>query len=222
MFPSLAQLSHATIVVGNREKNLEAFKTFLAHEEVAVQANPDISIFNDEQITIEDARMITSMLSSQKVNAARFCIISCDRLAIDVQNVLLKTLEEPQPGTYIILIIPNRDSLISTVLSRCQIIVGDSGVGESRLIADDFLKKTTAERFAFVESWTKNKKDEDNVSKTEVIYFIDDLEKKLWSIGNRDEQLFTDIRRVRQYAGIRGGSHRILLDFLGMICPQVK
>jgi len=37
-------------------------------------------------------------------------------------NILLKLLEEPPENTVIILIAENRDQLLNTILSRCQIV----------------------------------------------------------------------------------------------------
>lgn len=218
--PEIETLSHATIITGNRHANLESFKGFLAEQGIAVQGDPDVFLFNDEQLLMDDAVGIVAMLGAQKVSSHRICVVSCDRLAQDVQNTLLKTIEEPQPGTHIVLMVPDTERLLPTVLSRCQVITGDASVGESRLDVSEFLAKNMTDRFAFVESWTKNKKDEDNASKTEVLNFIDGLEKVLWDKGNRDEQLFADIRKMREYANIRGGSHRIILDFLAMIAPK--
>ncbi|MEI8224108.1 MAG: hypothetical protein WCG20_03225 [bacterium] len=53
-----------------------------------------------------------------------------------------------------------------------------------------------------------------------MLTFIDLLEKKLWEQGNRDEQLFADIRKMHEYASTRGSSHRIILDFLAIVCPK--
>ena len=220
MFGTLDTLSHATIITGNREKNLEQFKAFLSEQGVIIQGNPDVYIFNDEQPLTDDVEKIVSMLSSQKVSEYRFCIISCDRIDAQVQNRLLKTIEEPHDGTYIVVVIPSTDQLLPTVLSRCQVISGNTDQGFSRITVDDFLKKSVADRFVFIESWTKNKKDEDNVTKTEVLTFIELLEKKLWEQGSRDEQLFADIRKMHEYASTRGSSHRIILDFLAMVCPK--
>lgn len=55
-----------------------------------------------------------------------------DLLSETVQNKLLKTLEEPSPGTIIFLAVANRASLLPTVRSRCALIrmenVGGSGI----------------------------------------------------------------------------------------------
>lgn len=222
MFPSLDQLSHATIITGNRVSNLESIKDFLASQGFATTANPDFYVFNDEQLLMDDAIAITQMLTAQKLGAHRVYVIAADRIGHEVQNTLLKTIEEPHTGTYIMLVVPNTDSLLSTILSRAQVIAGNKEAADLRFSVSEFLAATPAARFALVESWTKNKKDEDNASKTEVIAFITELQKTLWEAGNRDQQLFVDIERMRDYASIRGASHRVILDFLGMVCPELK
>jgi hypothetical protein len=220
MFRTLETMSHATVITGNRENNLEQLKAFLSEQGIIIQGNPDVYIFNDEQPLTDDVEKIVSMLSLQKVSGCRFCIISCDRIDAQVQNRLLKTIEEPHEGTYVVLVIPSIDQLLPTILSRCQVILGNTDQGVSRIDVADFLKKSVVDRFAFIESWTKNKKDEDNVTKTEVLTFIELLEKKLWEQGNRNEQLFADIRKMHEYASTRGSSHRIILDFLALVCPK--
>jgi DNA polymerase-3 subunit delta' len=43
-----------------------------------------------------------------------------DLLTAQTTNLLLKSLEEPRPNTFFILLTPNRSQLLPTVLSRCQ------------------------------------------------------------------------------------------------------
>lgn len=49
-----------------------------------------------------------------------FIIDEAEYLAVEGQNVLLKTLEEPSAGTVLILITTNEDMLAATIRSRCQ------------------------------------------------------------------------------------------------------
>lgn len=49
-----------------------------------------------------------------------FIVDEAELIDLTGQNVLLKTLEEPPPGTYIILITSNEDRLLPTIRSRCQ------------------------------------------------------------------------------------------------------
>lgn len=49
-------------------------------------------------------------------------IEEADLLGETVQNKLLKTLEEPEPGAVIILATSNRENLLKTVRSRCSVV----------------------------------------------------------------------------------------------------
>lgn len=49
-------------------------------------------------------------------------IPDADDLKEDVQNKILKTLEEPYPGTVIFLVAENRNNLLPTIQSRCVLL----------------------------------------------------------------------------------------------------
>ncbi len=210
LLPRLEKLPHALVITGNRQVNLDLIYKELEHQEVIIfdQESLKVDVLRDEVIRV---------LNTRKISDQRFVVITTDHFGPEAQNAFLKSLEEPQTGTHIIILISDEKKLLPTILSRAQIIHGKEAVGESRLEIKEFLKYTLAERFTYIETWTKSKKDEDTVSKTEVINFIDALEKHLWEQGIKNEQIFTDIRQARTYAHIRGASHRILLDFLAIM-----
>ncbi|OGR44092.1 MAG: hypothetical protein A2X35_12900 [Elusimicrobia bacterium GWA2_61_42] len=58
------------------------------------------------------------MLSDWKV----FIVRDAEALMPAAQNALLKTLEEPPPGTVVILTVSRKTSLLSTILSRCCLV----------------------------------------------------------------------------------------------------
>ena len=67
------------------------------------------------------ARIDAAVYRSSVMGAGKvFIIDEAERLETDGQNVLLKTLEEPPPGTIIILVTNSLDRLLPTVRSRCQ------------------------------------------------------------------------------------------------------
>jgi len=54
---------------------------------------------------------------------ARFFIVDdADKMNVQAANALLKTLEEPPPTTYIFLITSRYNSLLPTIVSRCQVM----------------------------------------------------------------------------------------------------
>lgn len=73
------------------------------------------------QIRVEQIRAIAGFLARPPLEAARSVVVIEDAqtMAESAANALLKTLEEPGKAT-IILIAPSADSLLSTLVSRCQ------------------------------------------------------------------------------------------------------
>jgi DNA polymerase-3 subunit delta' len=53
-------------------------------------------------------------------HAKVFIIDEAELLGTEAQNLLLKTLEEPPPNTFFILVTTRPDTLLPTILSRCQ------------------------------------------------------------------------------------------------------
>ncbi|MGH2730183.1 MAG: DNA polymerase III subunit delta', partial [Actinomycetota bacterium] len=51
-----------------------------------------------------------------------FVIEEAERMNPAAQNALLKTLEEPQPDTFFVLISENEDELLETIRSRCRMV----------------------------------------------------------------------------------------------------
>lgn len=87
------------------------------------QSNPyyRIEIANASQIRIDTIRILRKKLSSSNQNGRRFVIVSdADTMNPAAANSFLKTLEEPNPNTTIILIAENINSLLPTILSRAQ------------------------------------------------------------------------------------------------------
>lgn len=88
-------------------------------------ADVDITILEPEiTIGINEIRQLKHQFSL-KPYSSQFragIVFEAQNLTIPAQNAFLKTLEEPPPQTLIILTTPNKDLLLSTINSRCQII----------------------------------------------------------------------------------------------------
>lgn len=76
------------------------------------------------QIRISSIRKIKRNLSMSAGMQGRRVIIVCraDEMSSDSSNAFLKTLEEPQENTTIILTTSKKEALLGTILSRCQMI----------------------------------------------------------------------------------------------------
>ncbi|MBE6047811.1 MAG: DNA polymerase III subunit delta' [Clostridium sp.] len=72
---------------------------------------------------IDEVRKIIEEVSKKPYEGDRKVIIihNGDKLTIQAQNAMLKTIEEPPNGVYIILLTESLELLLDTIKSRCQI-----------------------------------------------------------------------------------------------------
>jgi DNA polymerase III subunit delta' len=87
-------------------------------------SHPDLMMIEPEKgvITIDSIRNLKRELSRKSFSGGyKVCLIDdADKMNLQAENALLKTLEEPTPDTVIILITGKPYHLLPTVLSRCQ------------------------------------------------------------------------------------------------------
>lgn len=91
---------------------------------IAGGLHPDVLTFATDgtQIVIEQAKEIVA-LGQRRPHEARARVIIIDdahRLNANAANCLLKTLEEPSPGTHLVLVTSAPDRLLGTIRSRTQ------------------------------------------------------------------------------------------------------
>ena len=101
---------------------------------VAVGQHPDLRLVEPfdvdedgtvtatEVIKIEAIRNLTqwSQRTSHRGGAKVAVIVPADRMHAPTANALLKTLEEPPPATYLLLVAHQAGRLLPTIASRCQ------------------------------------------------------------------------------------------------------
>ncbi len=74
-------------------------------------------------IKVEQVRDIIQFISLQKLGRARVVIIDQAHLmGPQAANALLKSLEEPPPGTYFILVTASAGAMLATIRSRTQLV----------------------------------------------------------------------------------------------------
>ena len=92
---------------------------------VARRTHPDVHLLHPESpqgYLVGQVRGLIDDLALAPVRAARkvYILDAADRLTESSANALLKNLEEPPDNTVFVLLAPTRDSVLPTVLSRCQ------------------------------------------------------------------------------------------------------
>ena len=116
-----------------------------------------VEIPNANQIRVDSIRILKKKLSTSNSGGRRFVIVSgADTMNNAAANSFLKTLEEPNPNTTIILIAENINSMLQTILSRSQKIkftpLANEGIVE---YLDDHYSEIDDEKKAIITSFAQ-------------------------------------------------------------------
>jgi DNA polymerase-3 subunit delta' len=120
------QFSKALNCLGEGPETGEACDHCLSCKKVDDGLHPDVLLLEPENhiLKVEQVRQMQRDLAYRPYEGRRrVCIIAAaDRMAPNMSNSLLKTLEEPPLHTVIILLANNPRLLLPTILSRCQAV----------------------------------------------------------------------------------------------------
>lgn len=96
--------------------------------QVSAETHPDFAVFtrpeDRQEFVVEVAQQVVANLALRPARGrGRVCLIDeADLLNEESANCLLKSLEEPPPGSVLILLATSTDTQLPTILSRCQVV----------------------------------------------------------------------------------------------------
>jgi len=96
--------------------------------QLAKGIHPDVYFLKKEEdkknISVEQVREMQKFLSlTSFLNSYKIALIeNAEQMSESAQNALLKVLEEPTKNTLIILLCPDSNLLLPTIVSRCQLV----------------------------------------------------------------------------------------------------
>ncbi len=115
-----------TINCLNVNNNLEACEICNVCNKINKQCCPDLKIIEPIKgsIKIEQIRELRREIDLKPFEYRKkiYIIDQAEEMTIEASNCLLKTIEEPPDYAIIILICINTDSILPTIISRCQLI----------------------------------------------------------------------------------------------------
>lgn len=146
------------------ELRIEYVRQILAENKLA-ESHPNLLwLGEEEKLGVEAAKKIREHLSLKPYQGTHqaVVIIKADNLTPESQNSLLKTLEEPAEDAIIILGTSFEEQLLTTLLSRCQVVrVLDEGSkieGKFKKKIEKLLSESTEEKFVFIEKLEEKEK----------------------------------------------------------------
>ena len=126
----LAHPGHAVLLSGPAGVGKAAIAADIAMELLGMDAAKlanypyfrHLGASSDKSIAIDAIRELGSFLARKVPGGGRRVVLieAAERLTVEAQNALLKTLEEPPEGTILVLTSSNERALLPTIISRVQ------------------------------------------------------------------------------------------------------
>ena len=210
---------HGYLLVGDfeisRNMALEATRAILKPEG-KIEAHPDFSHQKFELFGIEESRILTEKASKRPfVGDKKVFIIELFSFSLESANALLKTLEEPYPGTHFFVIVPSLENVIPTLVSRLTVIDNSKikkELDEEKIkFYNRFLSDLPHKRLETVKEFSDNRQS--------AIEFLNELEIILAKKKILDA--LEQIQRCRNFLFSQGSSPKMVLEHIALALPQM-
>lgn len=120
--------SHANLITGNDGIGKGIVARYLANAILGKDNNSEsIDIVkycpSSASFGVDEVRNIIDEVNKKPYERNRKVLIlyKCEKLTVQGQNALLKTIEEPPEGVYLILLSDSLETILDTIQSRCQV-----------------------------------------------------------------------------------------------------
>lgn len=166
------KLAHAYLFTGSdREKKKELAVEFArmilnVPEKDRDRFNPDLIVIDQSKMKIEEMRALISELSLKPFNYQKKVAIiqGFENVTDEAASSILKTLEEPNASSVIILLSRNQKSLMPTIVSRCQSIYFHSPSQQLANVNTESFKEvfklSLAQRILSIKEYAEKESDE--------------------------------------------------------------
>lgn len=195
-------MHHAFVVEGDIRQSRPALFDFLKNEFAMDLGHNDLVLLDRGDFGIDNVQEIVDINSRKPtVGIYKVVVVILNSISHQAQNAILKTLEEPRPGTFIFILANTSAIFLPTILSRVQVVRGgtsdatenvkdasSTGAGSDlkqakkdakkteTLDAEIFIKNSSSERLAQVKEILDLKSDEE-IGDAEIFAFVQAVEK---------------------------------------------
>ncbi|WP_252225367.1 MULTISPECIES: DNA polymerase III subunit delta' [unclassified Clostridium] len=119
--------SHANLIIGDDGIGKSLVAKYLANSILGLKGDKEfVDIINyyplSSSFGVDDIRNIITEVSKKPFESDKKVLIlhKCEKMTIQAQNALLKTIEEPPIGVHLILLSESLELILDTIKSRCQ------------------------------------------------------------------------------------------------------
>lgn len=240
-------LHHAYLLEGGRDEIVPELKEFLNSIGIQTVGSSDFIHIHLDTFKIEDAREFKAYSGERSYgDNKKIFILSTNSFLLEAQNALLKMFEEPIANTHFFLVVPDVNSLLPTVISRCFVIKSGKRKAEVSPVAVKFLKMNLRDRIEFIKNLLTEDEEEDEEGnellptdsvRSKALVFLNALENSLHeklvsnfiglnpssggtlAIKNYLQASLQHILKVRKYLRMPGSSAKTMMESVALRIP---
>lgn len=199
---------------------MDSILELLTKEGFATHSNPDVYARAYAHFGVEEARELRERANLAAVHGRRVFIVATPVMTTEAQNALLKTLEDAPGDALFFIIVPNPGALLSTVRSRSQILLVDSGE-RSSVDEKKFLAAAHEKRMEMLKGLLE-RGEEDRRDIASIMSFLSGLEREMGRKTPSQRGALHAIYRAKKYLGDKGALVKPLLEQVALLLPVMK
>ena len=208
-------LHHANLLVGAPEEAESYLRSLCEVSGIKLANNPDFFAFRTETFGIDEARELRLLSTRKAVTTTeagqagrKIFFITPIRLTLEAQNALLKTFEDPFPGTLFFLAVREEGLIVPTLRSRMQTLRMPRDLTFESRDAEVFLSSSIKGRLLFAKSFADEEKN--------LPVFLDDL---LCLLRKRSEmrKSLEKVYNIRRSIGNSIAMPRLVVEHLSLV-----
>lgn len=231
-------MHHAFVIEGDTFQTRPVLFDFLKKEFGMDAGHNDLILLDRGDFGIENVQEIVDVNSRKPtVGMYKVIVVGLHSISHQAQNAILKTLEEPRPGTFIFVLTNTSAIFLPTILSRVQVVRSLNSAGANAnantnntvahidLDAKKFIKNSPVERLTQIKEILDLKSDEE-IGDAEIFAFVQEVEKLALEFAQSSKdfgartlvaQIFT---KVEDYMRDTSSSKKLLLEYVALRLPN--
>jgi DNA polymerase III gamma/tau subunit len=156
-------------------KTFETIEQLQKHPEVILKG-----LKKEDKLGIEDIKDLQTAMTYRPMELSKqiAIIFNCQKMTVEAQNAMLKTLEDYSDWSEYILVVDNDQNLLNTIISRCKkLYTHDNSSTEkpdtisSDTNIQDLLSESISNQFLFIEKLVEEEKE----TPDKIINFISNI-----------------------------------------------
>lgn len=216
----MAFVGNSHLVAGDAT-SIDAVLSLLRREGISTERNPDIYVRSYAHFGVDDARELRERADLSAQGERRIFILFAPVMTAEAQNALLKTFEEPPGDALFFLIVPAPETLLSTLRSRMQRLVLDTGVHQGTVDERVFLSASQSVRLEMLKPLLE-KGDDERRDISGIVLFLTALERVMEGVPRTSgKEGLEAIYRARSFMADKGSLLKPLLEQVALLVPRV-